>query len=48
MSKRTKKQKEAAEGKSQEDIVPTENDKAAPPTVTYNEDEKIHSANIIK
>jgi len=39
---------EAAEGKSQEDIVPTENDKAASPTVTHNEDENIHSANVIK
>ena len=48
MSKRTKKQMEAAEVKSQEDIVPTENDKAAPPTVAHNEDGNIHSANVIK
>lgn len=48
MSKRTKKQKEVVEGKSQEDIVPIENDKATPPTATHKEDEILHNAKIIE
>jgi len=48
MGKNTKKQMKSAKRKSNKDSVPTENDKAAPPTVTHKEDEIFHASKIIE
>ncbi len=48
MSKNTKKQMKSAKRKSNKASVPTENDKATPPTATHNDDEIFHSDKILE